>query len=256
LRVFLGAEDAFGNPVEAGRAGVLVDGTPTTVEASADGAPMVVVQTPAPASHRAEVVVEGVLDMGHAVARIPVGVPARPARSQSSDVIAYPRWAVTPRLGVLTNFGPLVGATFFVDGSVSPTLRDPGLALGLALGFIESRFAAESAGGISRTRLSTFPISFQIRQHWAFGRAFVGLGAGAGFAVAVVRVSSYGATTVGSSLGGIVEVSAEGGFLLRKAHLVLGLRYVGIHLADASSGDRVAGSAGGVMADLGYRLVW
>jgi hypothetical protein len=256
LRVFLGAEDAFGNPVDAGRAGVLVDGTPTTVEASADGAPMVTVQAPAPASRRAEVVVEGVLDMGHAFARIPIGAHVRPVGPKAPDVIAYPRWAVTPRLGVLTNFGPLVGATFFVDGSVYPSVRDPGLALGLALGFVESRFAAESAGGISRTQLSTFPVSFQIRQHWARGRAFAGLGAGAGFAVSVARVKSYGATTVGSGLGGVVEVSVEGGFLLRKAHLVLGLRYLALHLSDFSSGDRVAGNAGGAMADLGYRLVF
>jgi hypothetical protein len=43
---------------------------------------------------------------------------------------------------------------------------------------------------------------------------------------------------------------------LRKAHLVLGLRYLGLYLSDFSIGDRVAGNAGGAMADLGYRLVW
>jgi hypothetical protein len=256
LRVYLGAEDAFGNPVDAGRAGVLIDGTPAAVEAGADGAPVVVVKAQPPAGRRAEVVVEAVLDMGHAFARIPIAAHARPAEPKAPDLIAYPRWAVTPRLGVLTNFGPLVGATFFVDGSVYPSVRDPGLALGVALGLVESRFAAESAGGISRTQLSTFPISFQIRQQWARGRAFAGLGAGAGFAISIARVSSYGATTVGSSFGGIVEVSGEGGFLLRKAHLVVAVRYVGLHLSEFSSGDRVASNAGGAMVDLGYRLVW
>jgi hypothetical protein len=31
---------------------------------------------------------------------------------------------------------------------------------------------------------------------------------------------------------------------------------LGLHLSDFSSGDRVAGNAGGAMADLGYRLVF
>ena len=48
----------------------------------------------------------------------------------------------------------------------------------------------------------------------------------------------------------------EGGFLLRKAHLVLAIRYVGLYLSDFSSGDHLAGSVGGVMADVGYRRVW
>jgi hypothetical protein len=256
LRVFLGAEDAFGNPVDAGRAGVLINGQPASVQAGTDGQPMVVVRAQEPAIPHAEVVVEGVLDRGHAFARIPIGARIRPAGPQASNVIAYPRRTLTPRLGVLTNFGPLVGATLFVDGFVYPSARDRGLGLGLGLGFIESRFAAESAGGISNIDLSTFPLSFQIRQQWAYGRAFAGVGAGAGFAVSVARVHSYGATTVSSSFGGIAEASVEGGLLLRKAHLVLAVRYVGLYLSDFSGGDRVAGSAGGAVMDVGYRLVW
>jgi hypothetical protein len=256
LRVFLGAEDAFGNPVDAGRAGVLIDGKPAIVQAGANGIPMVVVQTPQSGNRREEVVVEGVLDMGHTFTRIPIGARARPAGPRWPDVIAYPRYAVTPRLGVLTNFGPLAGVTFFVDGSIYPSVRHPGLALGLSLGFVQARFAAESAGEISRTDLSTFPISFQVRQQWAHGRAFAGLGAGAGFAASIAHVHSYGATTVGSGFGGIAEASVEGGLLFRRAHLVLALRYVGLFLSDFSSGDHLAASAGGAMADLGYRLVW
>ena len=256
MRVFIGAEDAFGNPVDAGRAGVLVDGKPAAVKSDADGVPMVTVEAPRPSSHRDEVIVEGVLDDAHVFKRIPVGVPARLMPPQAPEVIAYPKYAVTPRLGVLTNFGPLVGATFFVDAMVYPSHRLPGLGLGLSLGILESRFAAESAGGISHVAISTVPVSVEVRQHWVFGRAFAGVGVGAGFAMAEGRVSSYGATTSGSSVGAIAEASVEGGFLLRKAHLVLAIRYVGLYLSDFSSGDHLAGSVGGVMADVGYRRVW
>jgi len=256
MRVYLGADDAFGNPVDAGRANVLVDGQPATVQAGVDGEPMVVVRTPESAKPRSEVIVEGVLDRGHAFARIPVGSPVRPRSLEATGVIAYPRFAVEPRIGVLTNFGPLVGATLFVDGFVYPSVRDRGLGLGLALGLVESHFAAESSGAISGTDLSSVPVLFQVRQHWAYGHALVGVGAGAGFAVAVARVHSYGATTVGSSFGGIAEASVEGGLLFRRAHLVLAFRYLGLYLSNLSSGDQVVGNAGGAVLDVGYRLVW
>jgi hypothetical protein len=255
MRVFLGAEDAFGNPVDAGRTSVLVDGKPAAVQTDASGVPMVTVQSPQPIGRREEVVVEGVLDRAVALRRIPVGVRPR-LRSETLDLIAYPRYTVTPRMGVLTNFGPLAGATFFVDGLVCPSRRDQGLALGLSLGLIESRFTASSASGISRTSLSTIPLSVQVRQHWVHDRAFAGVSASAGVAVAIARVSTYGFTTTGRSVGAAAEAAVEAGFLFRTGHLVASLRYVGIYLSDFSSGEHMASNAGGAMADLGYRIVW
>jgi hypothetical protein len=256
IRVFLGAEDAFGNFVDAGHASVLVDGKPAPVKSDFDGVPMVVVQAPAPTSGREEVLVEGVLDQAHAFKRIPLRVRAKPVHPEKPSYTAFPRYTLTPRLGVLTNFGSLSGATFFLDGFVHPSAHDRGLGLGLAVGVIESRFAAESAGGISRTDLSTFPLSFQLRQRFVSQRVFAGVGVGAGFAMAMARVHTYGATVVGHSFGAVVEASAEAGLLLRKAHLVLAIRYLGLYLSDLSSGDRLTGDAGGAMVDLGYRRVW
>lgn len=256
LRVFLGAQDAFGNPVDAGQASVLVNGMPSTVKADADGAPMVVVQSPTSGAAPDGVVVEAVLDGAHAVRRVPFDVPSTPTPAAPSPYLAFPRYSLTPRLGVLTNFGPLLGVTFFVDGFVHPSGRDPGLGLGLAAGIVQSHFSAESLGVVSGVDLSTLPLSAQVRQQVVSGRTFAAVGGGAGVALALARVHTYGATTVGSGLGGFAEVSVEAGVLLAKAHLVLALRYAGIFLSRFSSGDRLASNAGGAIADLGYRRVW
>jgi hypothetical protein len=126
----------------------------------------------------------------------------------------------------------------------------------MTIGTIQSWFAAESAGGISRVELSTIPVSFQIRQDAVFGRLFAGVGGGVGFAMSTARVHSYDATVVGRTFGAMAEASIETGLLLRRAHLVLALHYVGLYLSDFSSGDHLASNAGGTMLDVGYRRVW
>lgn len=256
LRVFLGAEDAFGNPVDAAQASVLIDGKPAEVKTNAAGENLVVVHGPSSAFDSDAVLVEGVLDGAHAFKRIPVQTRAKAAPPVAPSYLATPRYTLTPRLGVLSNFGALSGVTLFVDGFVHPSAHDRGLGLGFAVGTIQSWFYAESAGGISRAELSTFPVSFQIRQNVVFGRLFAGVGAGAGFAMATARVHSYDTTVVGRTFGAITEASVETGVLLRRAHLVLALHYVGLYLSDFSSGDHLASNAGGTMLDVGYRRVW
>jgi hypothetical protein len=255
MRVFLGAEDAYGNRVDAGHASVLVDGKPVSVKANADGNPMVVVEAPPLADNRDDVLVEGVLDGAQSWRRIPLRVRAKPVPSVQKFT-AYPRYTLTPRLGVLTNFGPLFGTSLFVDGFVYPSRRVRGLGLGLAIGFLQTWFDAESAGGISHVALSTTPLYFQIKQHIAWGRTFVGVGAGAGFAMTTARMQAYDTTVHGHGFGAIVEGSLEAGYLFRTAHIVLALRYVGLYLSTLSSGEHLAGNLGGAMADVGYRRVW
>lgn len=256
MRVFLGAEDAFGNPVDAGHAGVLVDGQPASVKADTEGQPTVIVHVPSPAAQRDEVTVEGVLDEAHTSKHIPVRSSPKPTPAKPPIYLPFPRYTITPRLGILTNVGPLAGATFFVDGSVAPSAVDRGLGLGISVGIIQSRFAAESASGITRTDLSTLPLAFQIRQHVVLDRVVLGVGVAAGFALAFTRVHAYDATTVGHSFGATAEASLEVGVLLHNAHLVASLRYLGLYLADFSTGDHLSGNAGGLLADLGYRRGW
>lgn len=254
MRVFLGAEDAFGNPVDASDVGVLVDGKPAAINTTAEGERMVLVH--APSDNRDDVLIEGVLDSAYAARRIPLQARPKPTPVVPSRHIAYPRYTMTPRLGALTNFGVLAGFTFFVDGFVHPSVHDRGLGLGLAVGVIQAWFAAESAGGITRATLSTLPVSFQIRQDVVWGGLFAGAGAGVGFAMAEGRIHSYGTKVVGRSFGAMAEASLEGGILLRSAHVVLAARYLGLYLSDFTTHDHLASNAGGAMVDLGYRRVW
>jgi hypothetical protein len=254
VRVFLGAEDVFGNPVDAGRADVLVDGEPAQVKADTDGEPMVVVKTPALADGRQDVVVEGVLDQGYAMRRIPIGIKQHPSRPEPLEANPSPRYTVTPRLGLLWNLGDAAGATFFVDALAFRSARHPNFGLGLSPGIVQSWFAAQNAGGITRASLTTFPILVRVQYRVSTGRTFFGLGAGAGFAMAWARTSTYGATIVGTSYGAAGEANLETGIRLRHGHFVASLRYLAVYLDRFSSGDRIDGNAAGAMIDVGYRL--
>ena len=253
LRVFLGAEDVFGNPVDAGRADVLVGGEPAWVKADADGEPMVVVQSPAQPAPK-EVVVEGVLDMGYAIRRIPIGIQQRPPRPKFPAEQPSPRYTLTPRLGFLWNLGDATGATLFVDALAFRSPRLPDFGVGLCLGLVQSWFATESASGIARASLATLPIL--VRGHYRVnaGRAFLGVGAGVGFAMAWARTRTYGATIVGNSYGAAGDASVETGIHLRDGQFVASLRFLAVYLDTFSSGDRISGNAGGAMIDVGYRL--
>jgi len=253
LRVFLGAEDVFGNPVDAGRAEVLVGGEPAWVKADADGEPVVVVQTPAQPAPK-EVVVEGVLDMGYAIRRIPIGIMQRPPRPKYATEQPSPHYTLTPRLGLLWNLGDATGATLFVDALAFRSPRHPDFGVGLSLGLVQSWFATESASGIARASLATLPILVRVHYRAHAGRAFLGLGAGVGFAMAWARTRTYGATIVGNSYGAAGDASIETGIRLRHGQCVASLRYLAVYLDTFSSGDRISGNAGGAMLDVGYRL--
>jgi hypothetical protein len=254
LRVFLGAEDAFGNPVDPGRTSVLVDGQATPVRADPDGEPMVVVTTPPPNDGQQEVVVEGVLDMGHTVRRIPIGLQQRPLPRERPDTNPPPRYTLTPRLGILWNLGDAAGATLFVDALAFRSVRHPNFGMGLSLGLVQSWFTVEDASGITRASLTTLPILFRVHYRATMGRTFLGLGAGAGFAMSWVRTHSYGPTLVGKSYGAAAEGGLETGIRLHAGDLVASLRYLAVYLDTYSSGDRIRGNSAGAMIDVGYRL--
>jgi len=254
LRVFLGAEDAFGNPVDAGRADVLVDGQFAPVTADADGEPMVVVRTPANTPSKKDVVVESVLDAGYDLRRIPIGVRLRPPRAEIPLANPSPRYTLTPRLGGLWNFGHAAGATLFVDALAFRSVHHPDFGVGLSVGLVETGFAAESAGGISKVALSALPVLFRIHYRAAMGRTFLGLAASAGFAMAWSRTRSYDTTIVGRSFGAAGDATLETGVRLRHGHLVASLRYLAVYLNTFSSGDRIEGNTAGVVLDAGYRI--
>ena len=260
LRIFLGAEDAFGNPVDAVRASVLVDGKLAEVTANSDGEPMVVVRSPELLGKQDAVSVEGVLDAAHATRQIPIGgwqrPQARPAWPDLPAVTLSPRYTLTPRLGLLWNLGDQTGASLFVDAVAYRSSRHPDFGLGLSFGLLQTWFAAQSAGGISRASLATLHLLFRIQQRFIVGRTFLGLGAGAGFAMSFARFQAFGANLFGRSYGAAAEAMFETGYILHHAHITFSLRYLGVYLDEFTSGDRIVGNAAGAIADVGYRLVW
>jgi len=254
LRVFLGAEDIFGNPVDAGRAEVLVNGEAVQVQANEDGEPMVVVKTPTPSEGKQDVVVEGVLDMGYAIRRIPIGIRQRALRPLPAEAPPPSRYTLTPRLGLLWNLGDAAGATLFIDTLAFRSARHPNFGVGLSLGLVQSWFSGENASGITRAALATFPILCHVQYRASLGQTFLGMGAGAGFAMSWMRTQSYGATIAGHSYGAAGEVSLETGFRLHRGSFVASLRYLAVYLDTFSSGDRIDGNAAGAIIDAGYRL--
>jgi hypothetical protein len=95
---------------------------------------------------------------------------------------------------------------------------------------------------------------FHVQYRVSFGQTFLGMGAGAGFAVSWVRTQTYGATLAGHSYGAAGEASLETGLRLRRGSFVASLRYLAVYLDTFSSGDRIDGNAAGAMIDFGYRL--
>jgi hypothetical protein len=253
-RVFLGAEDAYGNPVEAAHADILVDDRAAPVRTDEGGEPVVLVSA-SPTSTRNEVVVEGVLDDAHAIRRIPVGLRRPPLLARPPTQRA-PRYTVTPRLGVLWNLGVAGGATLFVDVTAYRLARYPNLGMGLSLGVTQSWFWTESGSGITEASLTTVPLLFELRRRFVLDRTFVALGGGAGFALSVARLRSFGATVTGHGYGAALQAAVETGLVLGDAHLAFSLRYLSLYLTELSSGDLIAGNAAGVVADVGYRLTW
>lgn len=254
MRVFLGAADAFGNPVDAGAAAVLIDGGPAEIKRTGDGAPVVFVHGRASGG---AVKVEAVLDSGHAFARIPLAAQQATNRPDRSPP---PGYTLGPRLGLLWNLGSQTGAVLFIDAIAYHSKRHPGFGLGLSLGLLETWFAAENPGGISRTSLTTLPLLFQICQRFetddSFLHSFFGVGAGVGMALSFARFRSYGDTVYGRSYGPTAQLGGETGVRLRHGQLVFSLHYLWVHLADFTSGDRIVGNAAGATADVGYRLAW
>jgi hypothetical protein len=251
-RIFLGAEDAFGNPVDAARADVLVDGKPESVRTEREGQPIILV--PAPTAKQKRVVIEGVLDGAHTLRSIPVGIPARAPAPARPFANPSPRYTLTPRLGLLWSLGAAEGATFFVDAMAFRIARLPDVGLGLSVGAVHTFFEAENQYALTKAQLTTLPVLFHFHYRANAGRTFVGVSAGVGLALSFGRFTTYGTSVVGTSYGTAADASVETGLHLRHGHLVLGAHYLFLSLARFSSGDTVSGNAGGMAFDVGYRL--
>lgn len=253
LRVFLSAQDAFGNPTDAGEASVLVDGHPARTQATEDGRAILLIRPPAVLAGRDAMEVEAVLEGGHATERIPLALFTR--RLPPDPVLAT-RYTLTPRLGVLWNLHQAPGTALFVEAMISRRSSGTGFALGATAGYLHSRFFSWNSAGAGDVVLDQLPVLAQARYRRRINRLALSVGAGAGLVLAQARLHVFNSEIPGRTVAFACEGATEAAFLLHRSQVVFGLRYLAMSLGKLSSGDTIVGNAGGFIVDAGYRIGW
>jgi len=253
LRVFLSAQDAFGNSTDAGEASVLVDGRPARTQATEDGRAILLVRPPAVLAGRDAMEVEAVLDGGHATERIPLSLFTR---HLPPDPVQAPRYTLTPRLGLLWNLSQAPGAALLVEALVSRRPSLAGFAFGATVGYLHSRFFSWNDAGAGTVVLDQIPLLAQARYRRRINRLALSVGAGAGLVWAQSRLPVFNRQLEGHTLAFACEGSTEVAFLLHRSQVVFGLRYLAMSLGTLSSGDTIVGNTGGFIIDAGYRIGW
>ena len=254
LRVFLSAQDAFGNPTDAGEAAVLVDGQPASPRATQDGRVMLLLRPPAVPTGRQAMEVEAVLDSGHAIERIPLSLFTR--RPPPPPPVQGTRYTLTPRLGLLWNLHQPPGIALFVEAMASLHTSLAGFAFGLTAGYLHSSFFSWNSAGAGDVVLDQIPLLAQASYRYRLDRLALSAGAGAGLVLAQARLHALGSEIPGHSLAFSCEGLIEAAFLLRRSQVVLGLRYLAMSLGELSSRDVIVGNTGGFVVDAGYRIGW
>jgi hypothetical protein len=253
MRVYLSAEDQFGNPTDAGRAAVLVDGVALPAHPTEDGRLVAVIPAPARDSARDSVEIEAALGPTYTAQRIPLVHLAGPA----SAARVYPRLTLTPRLGTVWNFRQPPGAAVSLEALARGERWPDQLLIGLGVGLLSTESDVADSIGISHVDLSQFPVVAIVRlQLRAAARLFVAATIGAGMTFAQGRVLSYGREIRGQALAPTAEAGAEISMRLATGQVVLGLSYMMVSVGKLSSGDQLVGNSAGMILDLGYRLAW
>jgi hypothetical protein len=253
LQVFLSAQDAFGNPTDAGEASMLVDGRRVRPRSTDDGRATILVRPPAVLAGREAIEIEAVLDNGHATQRIPVSLFLR---QRPPDPFLPSRYTLTPRLGLLWNMVQQPGAALLVEAMASRHPSLTGWAFGATVGYLHSSFLAGNSAGSSHVTLDQIPLLASVRYRHRMERLTLSGGGGAGLVLAQSHLSPYGIDLVGRQLTFACEGAAEVAFLLHQSQVVLGLRYLVMSLGKMSDGDVIVGNSGGFVLDAGYRFAW
>lgn len=257
MRVYLSAQDRFGNPADAAPAAVFVDGTRVATRSADDGRVMAVVPAPARYQGRDHVRVDVVLGEAHAEQRVPLANLPPPPSPQLARQLRPPRLTVTPRLGILWNLRQAPGPSFLVETMARRQGWSGDLLVGIALGYLGSESVLRSSIGLGRLSVEHFPalalfrLRFQPRPRLALSG-----GAGVGISFARTELQALGYAVRGGDLAAVLDASGELAILLQSGQIVLGGRYLLIPMGRLSTGDEVAGNSGGLVADVGYRLVW
>jgi len=213
--------------------------------------------TPHPALHDRTAVIDASVDPDlHAHERIQVEtVPARVA---------------TARVGLVSNFGGLFGQTAFLEGAIPYPARRGLLRLfsvGLSLGYMHGEVSGDGLvpTGLTSSRRDTFqtqmnqlPLLASLRMHlplrWPVEISAVGQIGVTWLSSSTTDLSTGIEVSSGSAAGFALGLGGDLALPLRPGEFVIGARYLDISVGRLSNGDRLSGNAGGMMADLGFRL--
>jgi hypothetical protein len=149
------------------------------------------------------------------------------------------------------------GASVLLEALARGPGWPPWLVLGLAAGLFATEISAADWSGVSDVSVQQIPILILARyQRQAGQRLVVGADLGLGASWAQARVRSFGRSVPGQGFAPVGSLGGEAAVRLPPGQVVVGLRYVVVSIGRLSSGDRLLGNSGGLIADLGYRLAW
>jgi hypothetical protein len=214
-----------------------------------------------------EYLAEFVPERARAVHREQVSVTAGAELRAVAAVEVTPapvRVALGARVGAFWNLGEVSGPVAFVEALTPVPKRSTRFLVGLAGGYLGGDLRLRPAAGTTRSRLviDQFPIMAVARFRFiAPAVPELAAGMGAGVSLASTRLTpdvdnTSGETLKASAWSVALMMGGEAAFPLRPGRLVLGARYLWVDLGRTSRGDYVRGNSAGLMADLGYRMIW
>lgn len=213
--------------------------------------------TPNPALHDRTAVIDAVVD------------PDLRARQQI-EVDTAPARVATARVGLISNFGGLFGQTAFLEAAIPyPTQR--GLlrlfSVGLSVGYIHGEVNSDATvpTGPStaqtdtlQTEMNQLPLLASLRMHlpvrWPVELSAAGLLGVTWLASSTTDLSLGTGVSSGSAAGWVLGLGTDLALPLRPGEFLIGVRYLSVSVGRLSNGDRLSGNAGGMVADLGFRL--
>lgn len=258
MRVYIHAEDGFGNPIDAGPARVTVDGTITETRSSDDGRVMIMVPAPAEYDGRDRLDLEAALGRAYASQSISLaGVPVFRALTKAAQ-LPQSRFTLTPRLGVAWNLIAPPGASALFEFIGRRRSWPASLSAGVATGYLVHSFTAENRMGLSNVTVHQVPVLAMVRaRHRIHPLMALASTLGVGATWATTEIRTYPFSTFGNKVVPTGELAAEVETLLKRTHvLVTGVRYRLVSLGLVSSGDIIEGNVAGLIVDIGYRLSW
>src|SRR6185369_140345 len=212
LRVFVTAQDAYGNPARLDEVELFVDGAVAERRTLPDGRIAAVVPAPDRWAGRGHVEVEAVLDGSYARQDVAV-VSAAAARAEGAAA-GEPLVTLTPRLGVLWNLHQSPGAAFTLE-ALRRSPWTPALAFGASLGYLRGGGTAADGLGVSQLILDEMPLLALGRARVQQRRLDASTALGLGVLLAHGRMRSLGATVAGNGVAFALQAGVELGVRLR-----------------------------------------